>query len=236
IEGQRCYLIANVAVAPQFRRRGIARALTLRAINHAQRKGAQKVWLHVRAENTPAVNLYLSIGFLEKKRRSSWHVGEEHLGVTAPCSDTALADVRITTTKKNYWLQQQAWLKEIYPPEIIWNMPFNINAFNPTLRGSFYRIMTATSIKQWAAVRKNQLLGVLTWQPHQNQTDNLWLATSPENEDTAILALLPHIRRHLPRRNQLTLDYPAGRGTDALKKAGYSLHQTLIWMALKIDK
>jgi GNAT superfamily N-acetyltransferase len=235
-EGLRCYLIANVAVDQHFRRRGIARALTLQAIAHAQRKGAHAVWLHVRAENNPAVNLYLSMGFNEQLRRSTWHSGEELFGSSPAQSTTTPAEVIITPPKKHHWPQQQTWLEEIYPPEIIWHMPFNINAFNPTLRGSFYRMMTATSMKQWAALSHDKLIGVLSWQPFPNHSDNLWLATSPENEETAISSLLPHVRHHLPRQSQLTLDYPAERGVQALKEGGLLLHQTLIWMVLKLNR
>ena len=39
VHGRRYYLIANVAVHPEFRRLGIARKLTSRAIQHAQQHG-----------------------------------------------------------------------------------------------------------------------------------------------------------------------------------------------------
>jgi GNAT superfamily N-acetyltransferase len=233
-EGQRCYLIANVAVDQHFRRRGIARALTLRAIDHAQRKGAQAVWLHVRAENEAAINLYLSMGFEEQLRRATWHSGEELPGFTPGRSTPTPPGVKITSPKKHHWHQQQTWLGETYPSKILWHMPFNVNAFNPSLRGILYRILTGTSIKQWAALSDGKLLGVLSWQPLANHSDNLWLATSPRLEETAVHTLLPHVRRHLPRRGQLSLDYPAERGVTALKEAGFSLHQTLIWMVLHI--
>jgi ribosomal protein S18 acetylase RimI-like enzyme len=235
-EGRRCYLIANVAVDQHFRRQGIARALTLRAIEHAKRKGAQAVWLHVRAENIPAFNLYTSMGFHEQLRRATWHSEEEIPGFSPVRPITTPAGVTISSPKRQHWPQQQTWLEGIYPSKIIWHMPLKINAFNPSLRGIFYRMLTAISIKQWAALRDGKLFGVLSWQPLANHSDNLWLATSPETEEIAILTLLPHVRRHLPRRGQLSLDYPAERGASALQKAGYTLHQTLIWMMLDIEE
>ena len=52
--GKRLYLIANVAVHPDFRRHGIARQLTLQAIAYARQRQAPAVWLHVREDNLAA--------------------------------------------------------------------------------------------------------------------------------------------------------------------------------------
>jgi ribosomal protein S18 acetylase RimI-like enzyme len=69
---QRIYLIANVAVHPDHRRRGIARALTERALQHAREKKVNNIWLHVRDDNPGAIHLYQKLGFIERARRTSW--------------------------------------------------------------------------------------------------------------------------------------------------------------------
>jgi len=55
--------ISTVMVHPKFRRRGIGKALVSEAINVAFEYGAKKAILHVREDNLPAKNLYLSLGF-----------------------------------------------------------------------------------------------------------------------------------------------------------------------------
>ncbi len=57
------YLIANVAVRPEYRKRGIGRALTLAAMQHAKLHHADETWLHVRDDNPGAIGLYRSLGF-----------------------------------------------------------------------------------------------------------------------------------------------------------------------------
>ncbi len=57
------YLIANVAVHPDQRQRGIGRQLTQHAIAHVRSFGAQAVWLHVRDDNPVAIHLYQTLGF-----------------------------------------------------------------------------------------------------------------------------------------------------------------------------
>ena len=46
--GQKIYLIANVVVHPEHRRRGIGRSLTSAAMQLADQKGASAIWLHAR--------------------------------------------------------------------------------------------------------------------------------------------------------------------------------------------
>ena len=59
--GKKLYLIANVAVHPNYRRKGIARALTKRALQHIREKKIKDVWLHVRTDNPEAILLYTKL-------------------------------------------------------------------------------------------------------------------------------------------------------------------------------
>ncbi|MDE7311413.1 MAG: ribosomal protein S18-alanine N-acetyltransferase [Eubacterium sp.] len=55
--------ITNVAVAPFFRRRGIATALLGQTMEQAHKRGAQQIFLEVRSRNDPAIRLYEKAGF-----------------------------------------------------------------------------------------------------------------------------------------------------------------------------
>lgn len=57
--------IVSVWVAPEARRRGIARALVEAALAHARRGGGRVVGLRVEAGNEAALRLYLKLGFRE---------------------------------------------------------------------------------------------------------------------------------------------------------------------------
>ncbi len=59
------WLIGNVAVSPDWRRRGIARSLMLAAIDLARQQRGEWVALQVRSDSLAAKNLYLSLGFRE---------------------------------------------------------------------------------------------------------------------------------------------------------------------------
>jgi ribosomal protein S18 acetylase RimI-like enzyme len=63
IGGSNDWMIANVAVLPVYRGRGIARKLVTAALELAQARKAQRVVLDVIKGNTPAFQLYISMGF-----------------------------------------------------------------------------------------------------------------------------------------------------------------------------
>ena len=60
---RRTWLISNVAVYPNFRRRGIARELMQACLEEAARRSATWVILNVRPNNDGAIRLYEQLGF-----------------------------------------------------------------------------------------------------------------------------------------------------------------------------
>ena len=65
--------IANVAVVPTARRRGIARALLEGVIAEARTSRIVRVFLEVRESNTAARELYASMGFMPIARRPRYY-------------------------------------------------------------------------------------------------------------------------------------------------------------------
>ncbi|MBW8010341.1 MAG: GNAT family N-acetyltransferase [Chloroflexi bacterium] len=224
--GKRTYLIANVAVHPDHRRRGIARALTDAALENIHRRGIEWSWLQVDNDNPAAINLYQSVGFEEQARRTTWHSDP------APESSRKkiTGGIKITSRRPYDWEQQLAWLNKIYPPKVTWHLPYKQSLLRAGLGGAFNRLFSEKRIHQWSARRESELIGVLAWQSSFTQADRLWLASSRHDEEEAILALLPFVRMTLNTQRTLALNYPTGRATDALRQAGFHNHQTLIWM------
>lgn len=232
-QGKRCYLIANVAVDPGYRRRGIARALTSNALRHAREHGASQVWLHVREENLAAINLYLSLGFTERARRTTWESSPQPGSPLLYQPGESNPGITVTRPQPGQWAMMRDWMQRIYPPEFTWHLPYNLKAYRPGLWGGIYRFLNAAEVQQWAAMRHDRLLGVLTWQRIPYRNEHLWVATEREevvDEEDVIAALLPHARRKIGLNQRLLIDYPAGRGKHAFQQAGFHIQQTLIWM------
>jgi ribosomal-protein-alanine N-acetyltransferase len=56
--------VTNVAVHPLYRGRGLGERMMRELIERAQRRGARRMTLEVRASNTTAQNLYRKLGFV----------------------------------------------------------------------------------------------------------------------------------------------------------------------------
>ena len=65
--------ISNVAVAPEYRRQGIADALILELIDRCKILKLSFVTLEVRAGNSPAISLYEKHGFSPVGRRKNYY-------------------------------------------------------------------------------------------------------------------------------------------------------------------
>lgn len=63
----------NVAVHPDYRRRGIARELVMGLVAALGEKGVHSLALEVRASNAPAIALYEQLGFIQVGRRPNYY-------------------------------------------------------------------------------------------------------------------------------------------------------------------
>ena len=63
----------NVAVHPDYRRKGIAEALVNGLVEELKRKESRCLTLEVRASNDPAITLYEKLGFSEIGRRKNYY-------------------------------------------------------------------------------------------------------------------------------------------------------------------
>lgn len=68
---KRAHLFINeVGVAPSHRRRGLARALVTRLLEHARAIGCSEAWVATEEENTEARSLYRALGGREDPSRA----------------------------------------------------------------------------------------------------------------------------------------------------------------------
>lgn len=223
--GKRVFLIANVATHPDFRQRGIGRALTERVMRQARDKKASAIWLHVRDDNPDAIKLYQELGFEEAARRTTWQASpDRHFS-------NPDADFEILPRHPRFWSIQQDWLRRLYPMDLNWYQSWNTNALRPGLWNWLYLLFIDFNIRQWAAVRNDELLATLAWMPQGGRSESLFAATdSAATSSEALTGLLIHARRTVTDPPYLTLDYPTGEMTDAIQAAGFRPRRTLLWM------
>jgi ribosomal protein S18 acetylase RimI-like enzyme len=222
--GSRVTLIANIAVHPDYRRRGIARQLTQRALLAAQERSGPEVWLHVRDDNPGAISLYEQLGWREKARRTTWRIAPDQ-----PL-EPASPQMRVSNRPAQDWARESQWFERTYPQAIAWYYPSFWDSFRPGLWSSVQRFLGDLTLREWSAYEGGRLGGVLVAQLIPGRGQHLWAAVPPTAGDDALHALLAQAQHDLSPRNPLTFEYSAYEGAEAIRRAGFSPYRTLIWM------
>lgn len=77
--------LANIAVAPEYQRRGYAKAMLEECIRDAGEKGCETLSLEARVSNAPALALYRSYGFIDAAVRKRYYEnGEDAILMVLP--------------------------------------------------------------------------------------------------------------------------------------------------------
>ncbi len=224
--GKKYYLIANVAVEPKFRNRGIGRALTLAAVQHAKKHHSNETWLHVRDDNPVAIGLYRSMGFNELARRTTWQAQPDQGGSTQ--------DPTILVTKRNShdWPFQEAWLRRLYPDVMTWYQPLPWNSLRPGFGPMLYRFFSDIEVRHWVVRTASLPSAMVSWQAIPGRNNQLWVAIPSEAKGETLTALLLFVRHELSWREKINLDFPAEESSAFIEAAGFRRLRTLLWMKI----
>jgi predicted GNAT family acetyltransferase len=226
--GRKIHLIANVAVRPEHRRRGIGRALTTRALEILRRKHEPRVWLQVRAQDEGAQALYRSVGFVDRFRRTTWRIKPVKL---RSAGKNAGMSVSVRKRLDADWGLQRGWLISAYPPQMRWNLPVNFHHFAAGPMQEVKNFFEGVNLRHWTIEKAGECQAVLTWQKTTTYANNLWLAFRPDFEPAALQDALPEILSNLRRRHPLSLDLAEGLFSQELDSLGFNVFRTLIWMS-----
>ncbi|TFH35852.1 MAG: GNAT family N-acetyltransferase, partial [Anaerolineales bacterium] len=108
------WVMANVAVFPEQRRRGIARSLVTASIEDAQSRGAREIILQVDQGNQAAHQLYQSLGFDGSPSRTTW-VGRVPSEEPTPALTTPVRQRRASE-----WRWQWELARKLHPEGLVW--------------------------------------------------------------------------------------------------------------------
>jgi GNAT superfamily N-acetyltransferase len=226
---KRITLIANVAVHPDFRGRGIARSLTTTALEYLRQRQMDAVWLQVRDDNGPAIHIYRALGFTERARRTTWVSQDKPAGINS--WEGAVIGKRLP----EHWEKQLQWLKRLYPDELRWYLPIRWSVFRPGLFGGLARFFTLDYPQHWTIQRSKKMLAAITSLYETGKATTLWLAAPPDEELElgAVQAVLETAMAENDFHRPFSMNLPAGFAAEAIRAAGFVAQQTLIWMQIE---
>ena len=228
----RGWVIANVAVYPQFRRRGIARRMMLAALDWVARHGPFAL-LQVEADNEGAQQLYRQLGFVDQRTFTRWRRAAHYRAPEVADDAPLLQRLKPGDASRLFALGERlrpntrggmGWLRPTYRAAL---RPDRWGGLRYWLSGQFddFWVVTGAGEELSAALCSRTRLGGLTV--------SFDLLVHPDCQGTLETALVAEsVRRLAGRRQPLLTEHPADDAVmvDALHAHHFRPERTLVHM------
>lgn len=218
------WVLANVVVREEYRRRGIGRALTRASIELARNRKARELFLQVDANNQGAQVLYASLGFRPHGTRGVW--SRSPMQSLPPSLDHGKTRER----RGGEWKLQVELADRLYPEGLVWPYPLTSRIYKHPVLQRFFSMMIN---RHWVWIEGDRLLGSLTARSHmENRKLRFILVVEPERRGEIERPLLSAgLKAFQDKGKILLLDYPVGAAKEDLIDLGFTSQRTLTWMS-----
>lgn len=226
------WVIANVAVYPDYRRRGIARQLMEASLDFVNRRG-RFATLQVEADNFAARALYESLGFVEQRTFTRWRRATHH-SVPAPLPDMPpIRQARLSESRALYELADA--VRPNSRGGMGWLHPTDPADFRPSFWDGFKRFASGQIMDQYVIPGSNGSLdaALLAERRISGLTALFDILVRPEQQGYLEAALINDAIRRLGGRFQpLVTDHPADDTImgDVLRQYHFRPERTLVHM------
>lgn len=226
------WLIANVAVHPNYRRRGIAWALMKATLDLIHNQGGVTVMLQVDDDNLGAIELYRRLGFAGFTTQTAWT-----RPALMPAPEWPQTDLLIRPRRPGEWAEQMALARRVRPEGFLWNQPLRATDFNPTPGMQLDQWLAGQTQEHWVAEapQTRQLVGTLIVRVNYPEGDRLILCAHPDFNGRVEKPLLAEGLRRLAGRPWVArIEHSADDAPTAevLREYKFEPGRTLRWMKL----
>jgi len=227
------WLAANVAVHPDYRRRGIAVALMQATLDFVRRQGGREVILQVEDSNLAAAALYRGLSFSRVTTRATW-VRPPH--ATVPAWQPGPFEVRLREARE--WAAHFALAQVVRPEGLTWGHPLSPSDFRQNWPRRADQFLSGRFEEHWLATAPDgQIAGALTIQFSNSDGDRLTLLAHPDFQGQVEQPLLVRGLRRLGRRpwnSRLECDADDEAAGVVLADLGFKTQRVLRWMRREI--
>ncbi|MCA9989861.1 MAG: GNAT family N-acetyltransferase [Ardenticatenaceae bacterium] len=230
------YLVANVAVHPNYRRRGIARRLMLQVQQAAQANAGREILLQVDQQNDSAIQLYASLGYEWLGAMTTWQVAHHLLqSLAAPAGL-----YRLRRLGSDEWRAAYALDRQVLPADLHWPQPVREDAYRQGLWRWVSNALAARQVETWVAADDDdhQLLALAALTSEWGRAHSLALRVAPAGQGQVERPLLAWLIRRVQQaaRRPVRVDHPAGDDlvNSLLQEANFRPHRTLAVMKQKL--
>lgn len=233
------YLIANVAVHPQFRRQGIAYHLMQAVANWARQSHHHVLLLQVEQGNVGAVKLYENLGYQHIGVTNLWSLTHNRLRNLAVPYQTNRPDEFEQFSLRPLYNQEWRSAYEVdslaFPTNLNWPEPLPSDYYRFSLGGWWQDFTAGRQAENWVAVDKQQkIIAVGSIISEWGRPHFLKLRVRPEWQGLVERPLLAKLIRRLLYMRQRPVHIEHLQQdvytSELLQEVGFSIHRTLVTM------
>lgn len=233
------WIIANVAVHPEYRGRGIARQLMQHSLHAIRERGGKRknapILLQVETGNVIARRLYESLGFVNE---GEWHHWRRSPTLRMPPAFDRTGGIYITRRRFHEWRAEFALVQSVRPSAqggIGWLRPLSAALFRPSLRKQLIDLISLRSFERLVIRRQeDQTVQAALWieSAFGASSVQLTLFVAPEYIGLYDEALINLAARRYSGRSALTIEHPAHDtfANALLERYGFHIQRTLVHM------
>lgn len=227
------FLIVNVAVHPDYRRRGIARMLMNTVSEHVWQHGGRQILLQVDQDNTSAIDLYRSLHYQALGDMTSWLATAGRIHALESPSDFPVRDLRGREWREAYNLDCRA-----LAPDLNWPEPLSQRIYQQGIWHSLNNFLNGRGSESWVTTNDGQLTGLASIWSEWGRAHQLTLRVLPEwagQVERPLLAKLLRRLAYLSRRNA-RIDHPSDDliTGELLRQASFKVKRILTHMRLDL--
>lgn len=208
------YLIANVAVHPDYRRKGIARGLMEIAMEHVRLRKGREIFLQVRDENGSAVNLYRRLGFKAVGSVKNWYTSTSRLKLSH--TDQSAGDIR--PLRRSEWRTALNLDFLSVDPDLTWPSPAQSDKYDRSLVNRIETFINGSRQEIWikeiefGEERRSIMAGLVNLWSNWGRAMKLELRVHPATKGTIERELLTKglLRLRNWKDGNIRIRHPAG--------------------------
>ncbi len=227
------YIIANVAVHPDYRRHGLAHTLMLASLDLIRRKGGEFAVLQVDATNDVARHLYSTLGFREERTFIRWN-RSSHIRPPQRLGQMPFMTLR----QPNEWRSEYELAQLVRPHQrggLGWLRPTNPVFFRPSLLRTLSGWAAGHNEEHWIVhdEHDSRIVGSLRITMTFGGADRFELLVHPSRQEQLEEPLLNYALRRLDgHRRPLSMEHPADDAvtTSVLERYMFEARYRLVHM------
>ena len=230
------WIIANVAVQPEYRGRGIARQLMLTGLEAIRnRRGARgspaAAILQVEENNVAARNLYDSLGFVTEGTWRQWRRSAS-ARIPPPLDN---GQVYITKRRRGEWQAEYALAQRIRPHGLGWQRPLSNGLFRRSIMNGLNDLINMRSVERLVVHSPDEReIRAALWieRAFAASSIQLMMMVDPDYQGLYDEALINLATRRFSGHTPLTLEHPADDEVTSaiLERYHFHVQRTLVHM------